>query len=194
MSDIKIGGSMDLTIELSRIAREVDRARHTISSVEARVKGEKPIPEATAKVTDISKILLDAAESLMDFFDRSIEKEEETLKLIGDLNKWIETLPKDSRKEGTAIVDKINKNVKSVKDDFNSMFPVMGFQDLAGQRLKKLFADLYNIEKKVITIAVSTGMDLSDHEQRLIDELNDDSLPLIIRQDRVDEILNKFGV
>lgn len=186
---------VDLSLELSKIARDVDRARHTISAIEARAKGEVGvIPEATASVTDINKILFDAAETLLDFFDKTMDDQRIGTTFIAELESWIETLPENEQKQGAPIVDKISQVFTTTRDGLHNMMPVMGFQDLAGQRLKKLTKELYDIESKMLNLALSLGVKLNDHERALLDDLNDDSLPLIIRQDKVDEILNKFGV
>lgn len=187
--------SMDLSLELSKIARDLDRARHTISALEARVKGEVGvIPEATAKITDINKILFDAAETLLDFFDKTMEDQHMGGVFAGELQEWIETLPEDYQKKGAPIADKISQLFSTTREGLNNMMPVMGFQDLAGQRLKKLTTELYTIESKMLSIAISLGVTMDDHEKALLVDLNDDSLPMIIRQERVDEILEKFGV
>ncbi len=188
-------GSMDLSLELSKIARDIDRARHTISALEARVKGETGVvPEATAKITDINKILFDAAETLLDFFDKTMEDQHMGSDFVGELQEWVETLPEEHQKKGAPIVDKISQLFSTTKEGLNNMMPVMGFQDLAGQRLKKLTAELYTIESKMLGIAISLGVTMDEHEKALLEDLNDDSLPMIIRQERVDEILEKFGV
>ena len=187
--------NVDLSLELSKIAREVDRARHTISSIEARAKGESGvIPEATAKVTDINKILFDAAETLLDFFDKSLEDQHKGLGFIDELNVWIKSLPEEEQKKGSPIADKIAQLLTINKDGLNNSMPIMGFQDLAGQRLKKLTGELYDIEFKILNIALTLGVAIDDHEKALIEDLRDNSLPMIIRQDKVDEILDKFGV
>lgn len=187
--------NIDLSLELSKIAREVDRARHTISAIEARAKGESGvIPEATAKVTDINKILFDAAETLLDYFEQSLDDQHKSLLFVDELQEWIKTLPEELQEKGGSIADKIAQSLTNTKEGINNIMPVMGFQDLAGQRLKKLTRELYDIEFKMLSMALSLGVSMDEHEKALIEDLRDNSLPMIIRQDKVDEILEKFGV
>lgn len=112
--------------------------------------------DATKQIEEIMQTTLEATESIMASAEKLLEQQEEAGRLIAS----IEVQGKDS--ERLARLDEINAAFTSSLTD---IITSLSFQDLTGQRLKKVVAAITTIRETVFDLYISTGLMLKQHEE-----------------------------
>ncbi|OGP21318.1 MAG: hypothetical protein A2054_07960 [Deltaproteobacteria bacterium GWA2_55_10] len=176
--------------ELSGLAKFIDRTRQGLDSIETTVKmGTEKFPEASCQLSDVTGDLENAANKIMNTVEEHLSDQERTGALIKALEEWSANPSADPGKGAELAKELAAINAKG-KESMMELFALMSFQDLTGQKLKKVIGSLDVVEKKLVEIALSFGIDEAG--------LNASSEPrkagnVVINQDVVDKLLKELG-
>ncbi|MEE9542602.1 MAG: protein phosphatase CheZ [Thermodesulfobacteriota bacterium] len=175
-----------LTVLLADIAQHIETVRMSLMDVKpALLETPENLPNATGHLGDIDKTLADAVERLFTLTEKAIADNDKSAELLGAV------------KESGASeqVDQLLSINKESKADLMEVFTALSFQDLAGQKIKKICTLIEEVEKRILKVLLVLGYpDTFDAEvsDERIENLSADDAPL--QQNLVDDILKDFGL
>lgn len=184
--------------ELSSLAKFVDQTRQGIDTLETTVKiSSQKFPEASTQLSAVTGDLENAANKIMTIVEGLMSDGDTTHGLLNELKAWAESLKGDGGAKGAAIIKKLDEMNAKSKNDMMEIFSNMSFQDLTGQKLKKVIGSLAVVESKLLELALNFGFngDPAKQEQKteLLNELKGPTNNLPIDQDVVDRIMKELG-
>lgn len=117
---------------------------------------QKLFSDATKQIEEIMQTTLEATESIMETVEVLLEQQLEAGTIIASLEV-------DAKNEGAlARLDQLNSSLEGALTD---IITSLSFQDLTGQRLKKVVAAITSIRETVFDLYVSTGLMLKTKEE-----------------------------
>ncbi|MDP3029981.1 MAG: protein phosphatase CheZ [Deltaproteobacteria bacterium] len=116
-------------------------------------KAEKMLSEASTQLDYIFKSTEEAATKILDIIEKNMGVQERTLALL--------------EKEGAKVsnngfVDELKAINREIQNDYVEIMTTLSFQDLTGQRIKKVVGFLSFIENEVLRLLISTGMKIKE--------------------------------
>lgn len=196
MNEIEQGELMNrIREELSSLAKFVDKTRKGIDALESTVKiGTEKFPEASTQLFAVTGDLENAANNIMSILEGLMSEHDRSHALLKELSDWAGGLTRADREKGAAIIKELDRLNEKAKREMMEIFSNMSFQDLTGQKLKKVITGLSAIESKVLELALSFGIKngtISKDKKDILNELkNAGERPL--KQDVVDMILKEL--
>ncbi len=141
-------------------------------------KTQKIFSEATQQIEEIMQTTLTATEKIMETAERLLEGQERAAALLAGC--------KPAKKDANTLKE-VEAFVGSLSGSLTDIITELSFQDLTGQRLKKLVAAISSIRETVFDLYVSTGLMLKTRE-----ETPEKDLSLIAEESKrkVEEIKN----
>ena len=112
--------------------------------------------DATQQLDEIMQTVLEATESIMETAEKLQEQQEEAGAIIAAL----QVLPEAEGK--LARLDELNS---SLEHSLTDIITSLSFQDLTGQRLKKVISAITTIRESVFELYVSTGLMMKHREK-----------------------------
>jgi chemotaxis protein CheZ len=184
--------SNKLTVLLADIAKHIENIRMNLMDVKpALVETPEDLPSAAGHLGDIDKTLTDAADRLFELTEKAITDNDKSAELLTAIKGFAEADPGGSNESLDQLMN-INKESKS---DLMEVFTALSFQDLAGQKIKKINTLIEEVEKRILKVLLVLGypdtVDAEKSDQR-IDDLSTGKAPL--EQNLVDDILKDFGL
>ena len=145
----------DMLSGLQNIFREINSAK-------------KGAPNASAKNEDAGKLLSEASQQLDEIL---FSTEEATAKIMDTVEKHqdmledLKALAGKAEKEKLSAADlkKLQSFISAQEGDLSNVLTALSFQDLTGQRVKKVLSALQTIESTVFELYMSTGIALKEH-------------------------------
>lgn len=176
--------------ELASLASFIDKTRQGIDNIETTVKvGSERFPEASNQLSAVTGELENAANTIMTILEGLLSEQERADVLLGKLSAWAAQV---GDKEGSALIGELQSiNVKT-RGDMMDIFANMSFQDLTGQKLKKVIGSLAVVEKKLLEMALSFGLD-SVEAVAANSGGGAKAVEVPINQDIVDRLLKELG-
>jgi chemotaxis protein CheZ len=189
--------STDLQQGLKAIYKEINSA--------ALNKSSEPIPapvademfsEASSQLGAILETTEKATESIMVLVEKHLDQNEQTLALLGRL---------ENGGNGAEIAA-LREGAESLGADLMEIMTTLSFQDLTGQRIKRIVAALRQIEKVVFELYMATGLSMKALEQnpdQSVDEIRQASKARASElkgpqagasQTDVDDLLSQLGL
>ena len=117
---------------------------------------QKLFNDATHQLEEIMQTTLEAADNIMDTVEKQLVRQEEAGAIIASL----EVTAKDEK--SLARLDVLNAESEA---SLTNIITALSFQDLTGQRLKKVVAAITSIQENVFDLYVSTGLMLKTREE-----------------------------
>ena len=117
---------------------------------------QKLFSDATKQLEEIMQTTLEATEKIMETVELLMTQQEEAGAIIATL-----TVPAKEEKS-LARLDELNP---SLNGSLTDIITELSFQDLTGQRLKKVVAAITSIRETVFDLYVSTGLMLKTREE-----------------------------
>lgn len=184
--------------ELSGLARFVDQTRQGIDNLETTVKiSSQKFPEASTELNAVTGALENAANKILTIVEGLMADGDKTQGLINELKDWSATVKGEAAAKGTAIINKLEELSAKSRNDMMEIFSNMSFQDLTGQKLKKVIGSLAVIESKLLELVLNFGFngnsDNDKQKARLINELKGPANNLQVDQSVVDRIMKELG-
>lgn len=112
--------------------------------------------EASDQLDEVVRTTESAAMSIMEIVEKHLEQQAESAAIIARL-KAAEASPAD--------IDKLAAINDSLGADLTSVLTTLSFQDITGQRIKKVVAALNAIEDSVVQLYISSGLIMEGAER-----------------------------
>jgi chemotaxis protein CheZ len=153
--------------------------------------------EASDQLDQILRTTEQATVEIMDILERHLDVLPDTERVIAGL---IERHGSDERLQGLA------ERTAMLQQDLMSIMTILSFQDLTGQRIKRIVEALRKVEGIVLDLVLSTGLVLKAREEepeRELSELREESRKKImtlrgpqggVSQTDVDDLLANLGL
>ena len=118
---------------------------------------QKLFSDATQQIEEIMQTTLQATENIMEKAEQLLERQAEAAALIQKLKK--------DKKNGAAI-ETLEAFNEELAGSLTGIITDLSFQDLTGQRLKKVVSAIGSIRETVFDLYVSTGLMMKSREER----------------------------
>ena len=112
--------------------------------------------EATDQLDEVLKATESATMSIMEIVERHLDMQEQNAELLALV------------REGTiapAQIAMLEANNRQMGDDLTSVLTTLSFQDITGQRIKRVVAALNKIENTVVELYLSSGLIMEGAEK-----------------------------
>lgn len=112
--------------------------------------------EATDQLDEVLKATESATMSIMEIVERHLDMQEQNAELLAHV------------REGTASSTQIallEANNRQMGDDLTSVLTTLSFQDITGQRIKRVVTTLNKIENTVVELYLSSGLIMEGAEK-----------------------------
>jgi len=119
-------------------------------------KTQELFSDATRQLEEIMQTTLEATEKIMATVERLLSQQEEAGSLIAVLE------ADEAQQEALSRLDTLHNSLGA---SLTEIITDLSFQDLTGQRLKKVVSALASIRETVFDLYVSTGLMMKTHEQ-----------------------------
>ena len=144
----------DMLAGLQNIFREINSAKKGEQRSAKNKDTGKLLSEATQQLDEVLVSTEEATASIMDTVERHLDKLEETKVLAAKAEK---------EKLSAADLKIWREALAAQEEDLCGILTALSFQDLTGQRIKKVLAALQSIESTVFDLYMSTGIALKEH-------------------------------
>ncbi len=173
--------------------------------------GKKNASTFSHEKENTDRILSDASKQLDEIL---ITTEEATLTIMNTVEKHMELQETvrnilshaETRNLTTEELEQLNEINVKLNDDLINIMTTLSFQDLTGQRIKKIVAALHTIEKTVFDLYMSTGLvllakekapekdfkEIKEETKQMVSELKGPQLTT--SQSSVDDLLSSLGL
>lgn len=149
--------STDLQEGLKSIYREINSAATSTTDLPVAPDpvADEMFSEASTQLGAILQTTEKATESIMELVEKHLDMNDRTMQLLASLE------------NGTAKpeIDELRKGSEALGADLMEIMTTLSFQDLTGQRIKRIVAALRQIEKVVFELYMATGLSLKAMEQ-----------------------------
>lgn len=149
--------STDLQQGLKSIYKEINSAASNAASSEPipAPAADEIFSEASSQLGAILETTETATESIMVLVEKHLDQSEQTMALLDRL---------ENGGNGAEIAA-LRTGAESLGSDLMEIMTTLSFQDLTGQRIKRIVAALRQIEKVVFELYMSTGLSMKALEQ-----------------------------
>ncbi|MBI5344528.1 MAG: protein phosphatase CheZ [Deltaproteobacteria bacterium] len=143
---------------LSSLTMFVDSARGGIESLESTVRiSTEKFPEASGYLSNVTGDLESAANSIMTILEDLMNEQDKYPALLTALRQIITELPPDKGAKAAGVIKELDSINTRTKKELMNIFAGMSFQDLSGQKIKKVMSALADVEKRIGELADSFG-------------------------------------
>lgn len=182
--------------ELSGMAEFIDKIKNNIENIETTVKiSTEKFPEANSQLTAVTGDLESAANNIMTLLETTIEEHDKSRNLLQELSNWAETLPGRNGQRGLELIGELELKNINIKESTMEIIANMSFQDLTGQKLKKVIESLGTVEEKLLNLAEKFGFSKVPETRKRA--ANCDGTVVggdnFVDQDVVDRLLKELG-
>lgn len=182
--------------ELSNLAKFVDNTRKGLDNLESTVQvSSEKFPEASNQLSAVTGDLENAANNIMSILEGLMAEEDRANSLLNELKTWAEGL--EGNAKGLETIKELASINERSKKEMMDIFTNLSFQDLTGQKLKKVINSLATVEKKLLELALSFGFNTEEarkaNAKEPVDNLKGPMNAMPIDQDLVDKIMKELG-
>jgi chemotaxis protein CheZ len=191
--------NQDMRKGLEDIYREINNVKKMegMHPAEAPRETDKLLTEATDQLDEIMRSTEDATVRIMDI----VEKHQEMIKKSGELLRTF--------RSGGATKEAVNQllDLQEMHEaDLTEIMTTLSFQDLTGQRIKRIIEALKHIEAIVFDVYMSTGLIVKardEQPEKNMDELEQETQERVTKlkgpqtdasQSDVDDLLSQLGL
>ena len=182
----------NLTGALSEVAHYIKEIRGNLSEVKPSLEGSASTgPGDIGHLGDIDKTLSEAADTLFTLTEKAIDDNKRSSELVAKLEESL----RGTNHGSSELIGRLSAINDESRGDLMDVFTALSFQDLAGQKIKKITDLISGVEVKILQVLVALGYDKDDkacRQDEVLTALKESSGP--IEQDMVDDILKNFGL
>lgn len=180
--------------ELGELARYIDKTRKGLQKLDPHISSVSgKIPQASIHLFDITKATEEATHKVLSITEKVMDDQEKMSEKIAKLRDAATAAALD----GPAIL-KIAREIEEInnrnKDDLIEILTALSFQDLTGQKIKKIVALVQDVEMRILQLLMSFGLVKEDWHEEVLEKLKDPEKRLDASQGLVDDILKKLGM
>jgi len=184
--------------ELGRLAEYIIKTRKNLQHVDPSLKDTyKKMPQAALQLSDITKSTEEATHKILSLTEEILDNQE----LISNQIEKLEAIDEETSDNGkglSEVIQVMNEINTENQNNLIEMLTTMSFQDLTGQKIKKIIGLVEEVETRVLEMIVAFGIKIEDVEsqgeetekkEELICQLKDSHMSVDSKQDLVDDIL-----
>jgi chemotaxis protein CheZ len=149
----------EMRLGLKGIYQEIASASADEKADSGAQNTQKLFHDATEQIEEIMRATLEATNSILESAEKLLQQQEEAGNLIAALTAGVHGETKE-----LARLDALNSFLES---GLTSIITALSFQDLTGQRLKKVVTAIASIQETVFDLYMSTGLMLKKREEML---------------------------
>ena len=174
------------------ISLELQNGLRSIYQEISSASGEPPCPEhetrqLLSETTDQLDAVVQATEratsEIMDIIERQL-----------DSLQGVSTCANQLADADPAASETLRSHSQRLSDDLMQVMTLLSFQDLTGQRIKRITAALQTIEQTVVNLYVSTGLKIKAREERQETPETLKGPQESTNQQDVDDLLRQLGI
>ncbi|MEE8575372.1 MAG: protein phosphatase CheZ [Thermodesulfobacteriota bacterium] len=181
-----------LTTALADVALHIEKVRTNLMDVRpGLIDSSESLPQTSGHLGDIDKTLADAADILLQITERAIDDNEKSSTLLSNIQ---DKVGSGDSVAASSINELISMNTES-KGQLMEVLANLSFQDLAGQKIKKVNTLIEEVETRILKILVVLGYTRGGDavkKEEILSELEGSGGKL--NQNLVDDILKDFGL
>jgi chemotaxis protein CheZ len=176
---------------LNDVYTTINDFKDTLGLVGDSTNTEDLIGDASDQLEEIVKTTESATNQIMDITERNQD-------VVFEAIEWIKSQP-DSEK-----THEMGKKFEAMNFDFMNLMTACSFQDLTGQRVKKVVDLIKKIEEQILQVMVSSGVKMKEKqagkEVSEIESSANDAVELLkgpdstVKQGGVDDLLASLGL
>lgn len=186
-----------LYAELGDLARYIETTMRKLGEVELPAKAATlQLPQASQHLTDLTRMTEDGTHAVMGLAE---DIQDNHAKVAAALDQLAGALVQARR--GASYVERVGAIKQMLSGDEKRLLDIMtalSFQDLVGQRIKKIVAILDDVQHKLLEMVVIFGLERTGSNPdegkagEMLKQL-EASRSTALKQDLVDDILGQFG-
>ncbi|MEK6814981.1 MAG: protein phosphatase CheZ [Nitrospirota bacterium] len=186
--------------ELAQLAEYINKTRVSLQHLEPSVRETtKNIPMASQQLSDVTRATEEATHKVLSLTEEILDEQESLGKHLAAARGAASAPGGDGL---LPALDAINATTDRTKEKLIEIMTNLSFQDLTGQKIKKIVALVQEVEAKILELILSFGLrpdekgNDTDRQKRveMIGQLHDAYLKSEIKQDLVDDILKSAGI
>ncbi|HEY3347272.1 MAG TPA: protein phosphatase CheZ, partial [Nitrospirota bacterium] len=137
--------------ELGRLAEFINMIKGGMINVHVQAKyTAEQIPQASLELSGINDVTLDATNRVLELTERVQDREVAIVKVIA-------ALKEDMPVGGSELIAELEKNLAGNKEDLMSIIATMSFQDMTGQKIRKIIKVVDEVQTRLLEILLSVG-------------------------------------
>lgn len=182
--------------ELGELARYIDKTRKNLQRLDPAIsETTEKIPQASSQLSDITKVTEEATHRVISITERVMDDHETVADKIKELRDAVTAAVID----GPAIL-RIARDIEEINDrnknDLIEILTSLSFQDLTGQKIKKIVSLVEDVETRILELLISFGIKREDgaKKEEMMGQLKDAAKGLGVNQGLVDDILKNLGM
>lgn len=185
--------------ELAVLVKFVDKTRNGLDSLQSTVKiSSEKFPEASKQISSVAGEIESAANNIITLLESMMLEQEKAQYLIKSLTSWVVTIPLDDKPKVVEALSQLDGINTRQKRNLMEIFTNLSFQDLTGQKLRKVIVSLSMIETKLLELALIFDFNdtiKKEDKKVMLTELKETHAaePMRLNQDVVDKILRELG-
>ena len=160
--------STDLQEGLKNIYKEINAAAANGDVQPPSAATDEMFSEASTQLGAILQTTEKATESIMTLVEKHLDMSERSAAILKEL----------AAKAPAPEVEELLAGQQALGEDLMEIMTTLSFQDLTGQRIKRIVAALQQIEKSVFELYMATGLSvkaLEQHPEMSVDEIRQTS-------------------
>ena len=187
-----------LYAELGELTRYIETTMRQLRRIEAPVTATtSQLPQACEHLSSLSKLTEEGTHRVMELAEAVEDNRQRLSRSLGDLADLL--AGGGSVAEAVARIATIDHMLGADEKRLLDIMTALSFQDLVGQRIKKILTILEDVEHKLLEMVVVFGLkqdgapaQVNGRADLMLKEL-EVSRSTALKQDLVDEILGEFG-
>ncbi len=156
--------SSDLQEGLKNIYREINAAAANGDASPPAAATDEMFSEASTQLGAILQTTEKATESIMTLVEKHLDMSERSAAILKEL----------AARNPSPEVDELLTGQQALGEDLMEIMTTLSFQDLTGQRIKRIVSALQQIEKSVFELYMATGLSvkaLEQHPEMSVEEI-----------------------
>ncbi|MFZ5861411.1 MAG: protein phosphatase CheZ [Nitrospirota bacterium] len=183
--------------ELGGLAQHLNKMMKALQSIECPMHlTASELPKAADQLTDLTKFTEEATHRILGYTEQVMGNHDVMAEELASLRAAF-GLPQD-RAALERVAVKLESLVQENRKVLMDLFTSLEFQDLTGQRLKKIASGLQGVQSRILKLLIIFGMKEcgsdadSCRQEALLAKLEATSRTTV-KQDVVDDMLKEFG-
>lgn len=148
MSDQQSGVYKELNADMRDGLKNIYKQISSVSKEDAQAASGELFTEASDQLNEVVKATESAAMNIMDIVENQLEQTEVTARL----------LVSQEGKMDVEVLDQLQAQNDKLASDLTSVLTALSFQDITGQRIRRVMAALSAIESSVVDLYLSSGV------------------------------------
>ncbi len=193
----------EMRMGLQNIYKEIIQAAKTETEASAaapteRVQADQLFKEAAQQLDNILRTTESATTDIMDIVEKHMDMQADSAGMLADLQQ--------NAAVSSETIGKLTAANEALGQDLMSIMTTLSFQDLTGQRIKRIIEAIKKVEQIVFELYMSTGLQIkaqAEAPDRTIEEIKVEAKQKIselkgpqmgVKQGAVDDLLAQLGL